>query len=432
MCRHWRSVAIEHAVLWSNIAFTTSALPTIDCATTFLRRSKDTSLYVHIRDVTTARYSPARDPPYILSNLLSLISSQRHRIIFLEVIEPSIGLLNAFQGPAENVSQMIIQGRTPMQRSDPFSGKFPNVRQITLTCPGPCRLRSLTNLTQVTLHNGPRRWNIDTFLDCFDGCFSLRSLSVIRYLGFDPGRDPTRIVSLPSLIDLRLDTCDAASILGHLKLPDTTSVSICINVKYVSDDFNNIFSCIPSEIRRTNFLKNTKSLTIVFDKGNGDFHVSGLSGASLTFLFQLCGPLTQLGDDWVRRSLEAATNILPFSDITSLVLVADSTHVPWDLWLRQSSHLSTLDVCCADIRGLVVALNRMRGDVPLCHTLKDLSISVSHDKPLSPHASIMKSAIRLRKIRGNAVSCLTINAGEWDGIQRLDPTWTELVRRQGL
>ena len=201
VCRHWRSVAIEHAILWSSIAFTTSTLPIIDCATTFLRRSKGTSLHVHIWDMSTTRHSPPcpllRDA---LSNLLSLISSQRHRIVFLEVMEPSAGLFEAFQGPAENVSRVFIQGHTPTHRSDPFSGKLPNVRQITLVCPGPCRLRSLANLTQVTLHSGRRRWGLDTFLDCVDGCSSLESLSITRYLSFHPARDSTRIVSLHSQI----------------------------------------------------------------------------------------------------------------------------------------------------------------------------------------------------------------------------------------
>ena len=426
-------MAIEHAILWSNIAFTTLALPTINCAATFLQRSKGTSLSVHVQGALTTSGAPSCNPPYdALSNLLSLISSQRHRIVFIEVIEPSVRFFDAFQGPAENVSRMFIQGRTPIQHSDPFSGKLPNVRQITIVCPGPCRLRSLTNLTQVTLHNGPRGWNIDTFLDFVDGCSSLRSLSVVRYLRFYPGRDSTRTVSLPSLANLRLDNCDTARILSHLKLQANTSVSICTNVKYISEDFNNIFSCIPSEISRINFLQCTRSLTIVFDRVHGDFHVSGFNGITLVFLFQLCGPLTRLDDNWVRRSLEGATNVLPFSDITSLTLVVDGAHVPWDSWLRQSNHISTLDICCPDIQELVMVLNRMRSGVPLCHYLRNLSINISHDNSWSHHANLLKSAIHLRKTWGSAMSCLTMNVCEWDNIRRLDPTWMELVRREGL
>ena len=432
VCSHWRSVAIEHALLWSNIAFTTSILPTINCATIFLQRSKGTSLHVHIWDVFTTRCPPLLRPTRsALSNLLSLISSQRNRIVFLEVIEPSVGVFDALQGPAENVTKVVIQGRTPRQRLDPFSGKLPNIRQITLIHPGPCRLRTLTYLTQVTLHSGSRKWTFEGFLDCVDGCSSLRSLSIIRYLDFpDQGKDTTRTVSLPSLTDLHLDTCDTATILDHLKIPATASVSIGIDIEYVPN-FNNAFSCMPRKTDRINFLRDTRSLTVVFDRSRGDFHISGFKGRTPVFLFQLRGSLTQLDDGWVHRSLEAATNILPFSQITSLALVADNAHVPWDSWLRQCGRLSALDVRCADTRDLVAVLNRTQNDNPLCHTLKELSISSLRDSPWNSYASLLKSTIRSRKRQGSPLSRLAMTVSEWDVIRRIDPSWVELVRRQG-
>ena len=429
MCRHWRLVAIDYAILWNNIAFTTSVLPTIGCATTFLQRSRGTPLHVHIWDIP--RHLSSHIPlQHAFTRLLSLISSQRHRIVLLEVIGPSIHLLDAFQGPANNVSKLILHGRIPMNHSSPFFAKLPNVQQITLICPTPCRLGSLASLTEVTLHSGPRKWNIDAFLDCVDGCSSLKSLSVVRYLGFYPGKDSTRIVSLPSIVNLHLHTCDAATILRHLNLPATASVSVCTNVKHISNHFDSIFSCIPQEIDRVNFLQNTGSLTIVFDEVHGDFHISGFNGATLVFLLQVCGPLAWLDDDWVHRSFTAATNILPFSGITSLTLVVESAHVPWESWLRRSNHLSTLDVCCTDVRELMVALNRTQNGIPLCHTLKNLSINVRRGS-WSRHENLLMSAIRLRKIHGSALSSLTINTDEWDDIQRLDPTWTGFARREG-
>jgi hypothetical protein len=430
VCHHWRSVAIDYAMLWNNIAFSTSALPTIDCATTFLGRSKGTSLYVHIWDMPKPGHL-RKSPHNTLSHLLSLISLQRNRIVLLEVIDPSAHLLDAFQWPAEKVSQLIVQGRTPMTRSDLFSVKLPNVQQITLISPTPCRLGSLARLTQVTLHSGPRRWNIDAFLDCVDGCASLQSLSITRYLGFHPGKNPTRIISLPSLANLRLDTCDSATILGHLNLPPTASVSICINVGYVSDNFVNIFSCMPSEINRVNFLRSARSLTVVFNNAHGDFHVSGFNGTTLVFLLQVFSPLTRLDDDWVHRSFAAATVLLPFSEITSLTLVAESAHVPWEPWLRQSNHLSALDVRCPDLGGLAAALNRMQNDTPLCRTLRSLSIDIPHDS-WARYASLLKIAIHFRKTRRSALSYLVMNAGEWGWIRQSDPTWMELVRREGL
>jgi len=432
VCRHWRSVAIDHAVLWSNIAFTTSALPTIDCATTFLQRSKGTPLHVHIWD----RVRPKRPPSHTslhdaLTRLLSFISSQRNRIILLEVIEPSTYLLNNLQGPAENVAQLIVQGRTSTKRSDYFPAKFPNVQQVTLTCPTPCHLGSFTSLTQVTLHGDPRRWNIDAFLDCVDGCLTLKSLSITRCLDFYSVRDSTRTVSLPSLVNLRLNTCDTVTILGRLKLPATASVSVCIDVKHISNNFDNIFSCLPPEIDRVNFLRNTRYLTIVFDKLHGDFHISGFNGATPVFLLQICGPLERLNDGWVHRSFAAATSILPFSDIISLTLVAESVRVPWESWLRQSTHLSTLDVCCVNLGGLAAALNHMQNNTPLCHTLRNLSINIPHNSCVHDE-KLLESAILMRKTHGSALSSLTIDACGWDNIRRSSSTWTALVRREGL
>lgn len=431
VCRHWRLVAIDYAILWRNIAFTTSALPTIDCATTFLQRSKGASLYVHIWDIPKPGHLPSHMPPRsALAYLLSLISSQRNRIVFLEVIEPSTRLLDAFQGPAENVSQLIVQGRTPRRHLDPFSAKLPNVQQITLIGPTPCRLGFLASLTRVTIHGGPRKWSIDAFLDCVDGCSSLRSLSVIQYPKFHPGSDSARTVPLPSLVNLRLDTCDAATVLSRLDLPVTVSVSVCTNVEHISNNFDNIFSCLPSEINRVNFLQNTRFLTIVFDKTHGDFHISGFNGATPVFFLQVCGPLTQLGGNWVHRSLAAATNILPFSGITSLTLVTENAHVPWELWLRQSSHLSTLDVCCADLGGLAVALKGTQGGGLLCHALRNLSIEVPRDSWFR-HENLLKSVIFWRKTRGSGLSSLTMNTNEWDYIRRLNPAWTDLIRCEG-
>ena len=430
VCSHWRSVAIEHAALWSNIAFTTSSLPTINCATTFLRRSKGAPLHVQVWNVSTVEYAPLRRPPCsALSDLLSLISSQRHRIVFLETIGQLANFFNALQGPAENVARIIVQGHTPRRHLDPFSGKLPNVRRISFIFPCRCRLRTLVNLTEVTLHNDSRKWNLDEFLDFVDGCSSLKSLTVTRFVSFYQGSGSSRVVSLPALADIRLDTCDAASILGHLKIPATTSVFVCTDVKYLSND-SNIFSCMPSNIDRINFLQSAKSLTIALDNSRGSFYISGFNGMALVFLLQLCGPLEQLDDDWVYRSLEEAASILPFSDTTSLTLVTDSPRVPWDSWLRRCNHLSVLDVWCIDVCGLVEALNRTRRDIPLCHTIKNLSIIAPLDL-WSRNAGALKSAIYLRKTHGSALSHLTMSATEWDTIKRLDPTWVGLVRSKG-
>ena len=432
VCRYWRSVAIDYAILWRNIAFTTTALHTIDCATIFLQRSKGTPLYVHIWDIPRPGHLHSHKPPRdVLAHLLSLISSQRNRIVLLELMEPSTHLFDAFRGPAENVSRLIVHGRTPIKRSDTFSAKFPNVQQITLISPTPCRLGTLASLTQVILHNGSRGWNIDAFLDCVDGCSSLRSLSIVRYLDFDQGRNSTKTVSLPSLVSIRLDTCDAATILSHLDLPTTVSVSICINTRHAPGNFDNIFSCMPSEITRVNFLQNTRSLTLVFDKAHGDFHVSGFNGATPVFLLQVCGPLVMLDDDWVRRSFAAATQTLPFSGITSLTLVAESTSIPWESWLCRFCHLTTLDARCTDLKGLAEALNCAENDVTLCPTLKDLSIEVPR-RSWFRHENLLESAILLRKASGSALSSLTVNADEWKDTRRLNPTWACLVRREGL
>jgi len=146
VCHHWCLVVVDYAILWRNIAFTTSALSTINCATTFLQRSKRTSLHVHIWDISG--HLPSHTPPqHALTHLLSLISSQQNHIVLLKVIESSIQLLNTFQGPANNISQLILQGCTSMNHLDPFFAKLPNVQQITLIYPTPCHLGSFTSLT---------------------------------------------------------------------------------------------------------------------------------------------------------------------------------------------------------------------------------------------------------------------------------------------
>ena len=149
------------------------------------------------------------------------------------------------------------------------------------------------------------------------------------------------------------------------------------------------------------------------------------------FLLQIYGPLTLLEDDWVHRSFTAATHVLPFSGITSLTLVTESALVPWESWLCQSFHLSTLDARCADLKGLVEALIRTNGDASLCPTLKDLSIGVPR-RSWFRHENLLESAILLRKAHGNALSSLTVGADEWEDTRRLNPTWVRLVQREGL
>ena len=223
VCRHWRAVAVGDAILWCNIAFSTSRLSTVKCATEFLRRSRNAMIAVQIFDIKNVISYVTE-----VSDLVGNIVQQSDRIVKFEAVGLSQTIAKAFTFPACNLTRLIIHGRGAKEVPLIFGGRMPRLKRITLSNPSGWYLRMFPNVTGVELFSTWSRIRLSSLMDFLDGATNLEQLSLSGYCGFrsEPRTAPREPVALPSLRDLRFSLCKAPRILDHLDLPPSTRVSI--------------------------------------------------------------------------------------------------------------------------------------------------------------------------------------------------------------
>jgi len=427
VCHLWRVVAIGDAVLWCNIAFSTSRLTTIKCATEFLRRSQRASLRVQIIDIE-------RDViPNItqVSTLMDEIARQSDRITEFEAVGLSALVAEALVYPANNLTHLSISERGSEGLPLIFDGQLPRLKSLTISNPSGWSLRALPSVTEVIIYGGDRGVSIVSLASFLDGATNLEQLSLSRLRGLrnDRRHAPRPPIALPSLRELRVAFCDSSRILSYLDLPPSARVSI-LNGYEPSN--RHMLQYLPAAASFQSLLHGTQSLTVNLNAtGNGSHLITHRHGQSSCFL-QVCDEHKQVDQKWVLLTINAITEFEPFHLIESLILSVERCPVPWRKWLPQLVRITSMDVCSVDVEEVVHELSRIHPDQdgPLCPSLRYLSLEHKGCGPASD-SSVLELCLLARSQARRPITWLRVRTRDWTAVDRMDLGWKVLITSQG-
>ena len=427
VCRLWRDVAIGDAVLWCNIAFSTSRSSTIRCAAEFLRRSRGAMITVQIFDIRSPiSYNKEA------CDLIDGIAQQSDRIAKFEAVGLSPSIAEGLVYPARNLVHLAINGHGAEELPLIFDGRMPRLKRLTLSNPTGWRLRAFQDVIRVDLVGSGTRIRLSSLTDFLCGATNLEQLFLSRIWDSKSERRKMSLmpIALPSLLQLRISHCNAPRILECLELSPSTRVSILADY-----DPNNlhILHYLQSEGNFRHRLYDTRSLSVVLHPTNDDFHlVTRQSDDEPACFLQVYDDRERLDERWVLRSVDAITRFKPFFHIKKLTISVESCSVPWRQWLPRLDHLVSADVCSADVAGLVLALSRVhpRHGGPVCPSLRYFSIERKGCGPASD-SSILKLCLLARSQAGHPISWLKFRSWDWTLIDQTDLGWKVLIRSQG-
>ncbi|KAK7051569.1 hypothetical protein VNI00_004548 [Paramarasmius palmivorus] len=244
VCRSWRSIALNHAPLWTCIDFSNMAL-----ARMMLERSKNAALDVAIRRLP---YGSERQ------NALDVIQNQVHRVRHLHVsmghVEFLKVLIRVLTHAAPSLRSLKIVNYMNLDlQSDFLAGEAPLLTDL--------RLHStylswdspfLQNLTRLEL-SGDSWSNLPTGKQFLDALRRMPMLEVLELRQILPRAiEGNEVVSLPNLRELSLeaetdDIEGCAAVLQHITFPVTTTIRVsCFSQSHHDGAFDSVLSQLSS------------------------------------------------------------------------------------------------------------------------------------------------------------------------------------------
>ena len=424
VCQRWRSIAISYPILWQNIAFSPSRLPTVRCAAGFLRWSGSAVLKVQVidgGDQTTIIYSAEA------VNLIEEIAQQSHRIIEFEAVGLSELISEALIYKADIIRRLSITGNPFEKIPLVFGGQLPRLERLALSNPTGWRLSLFHGVTKVTLHLRECDLHINILLEFLEGACNLQDLSLSRYRDHDTIRTVDRQpVTLPSLRELNLSFCDTSRILSYLHVPSTARILI---LKGKEEKGRHIFQCLPNAPGFWRFLSTTDSLTLRLNSTSNEFHLATFHGYIPLCFLQIYEIRRWVDEGWILRSIYSASRFEQFFHLRSLTVSVDGHPIPWEVWISKLNGLAELDARSTNPEQLALALRPIRGRVS-CPSLRYLTVEGIATQKL-PDISTLRSSLLARAAEGHPVFRLRFRGRDWKYIARVDPCWEGLVRSQG-
>ena len=212
VCKRWRSTALECAILWKNIAFSTSVWSTVQCARLFLGRSKQAALSIYIWD---SGCTEDLEIDQSSNELLESVSAQAHRISTCQLSSSSHDFWRRWVLPAPNLRKLLVHGHGP-EAPPVFRGEFPRLEAFTSQYCTTWPLGNYTTLTRAELRNNNRHVTLMSLLEALAGCRMLERLILEGYGRFKQETALLTPIHLPHLQRLDLLSSDSALILEHL------------------------------------------------------------------------------------------------------------------------------------------------------------------------------------------------------------------------
>lgn len=422
MCRHWRSIALECATLWTNIAFSTSMLSTIRCARLFLSRSKNAALSVYVWDSGHAEnLKIARSS----KKLLKTISTQAHRISTCQLSSPSPDFWRCWVAPAPNLRKLLLQGHGP-EVPPVFRGEFPLLEALFSQYCTTWPLGNYATLTHVELRNHSHHTSLTSLLDTLRGCVVLEGLVLDGYAFVVQEPPLLTPICLPRLKQIDLQTSDSALILGHLEVPSLRGPVVILN----STSRRHILQALPANQHNTPYLQGITSLHVDLSTRSSYHCVAGFRGDGSTAVYLgIYGMSSRERSSWAQLSFTAIAFFSPFFNIRTISLVTDAPAVPWELWLPNLACVEELTASCPRPDGLLAALlaSSPENALPL---LRNLTVYRRGRYSVVDHTALMQFVLHRYRI-ARPLRQLRLNREEWGWIQRLDETWVLLAQSQG-
>ncbi|TFY52199.1 hypothetical protein EVG20_g10658 [Dentipellis fragilis] len=271
VCRQWRQVAIDHALLWTHISFALGS----DWAERMLERSKMVPLVVREWNSATALYPDVLELlrhhlPHIHTFELCRPSDILEEVLpFLNQNAPMMHTLQlGTKNPAKNISIVV----TP---DDFLNQHAPSLRKLVLedvlipwTSPLFNNLEYLA--VKLTAYEDEDRFDetashweptLPGFLDVLEAMPGLKTLSLIgAAVPFTTVlsilNNNNRTVSLPNLgnATLRSQPRDVAVLLDHLELPRTVKLAFSCDCRDDIEEWLVLFTSIARYLSRTELL----------------------------------------------------------------------------------------------------------------------------------------------------------------------------------
>lgn len=429
VCRHWRFAAVADGTLWCNISFSPSILPTIDCAMSFLERSRGASLTLGIWN-SGGSNAIVQVPG--LTDLLYALGKDSDRVAALYAVDPPDVVIQAFNRPAMKLRHLGLQTQDSRETPPPFVGIMPQLEYLSISNPTGWEIETFRHLhtVHITAYSW-KLWHLSTLLDCLDSNVALRDLHLTCFEFFEPelATPENRVVSFPSLHILRFTFCNTALLLNHFDIPPSTALSI-YNYCHHSQD---ILTCLPESPRFLGALRDPQFLTVVFDVERQIFEVETPGPENVHILLGAIPREGRFGRKWVLRSMAAVTRFAPLSGVKWLTVVIDEYQMPWRMWLARFSQLATLEVRCPDPEEILNALTFSAGGtgrVP-CPLLRSLSME-RNERP-TVNSFVLHKFLSMRASTGNAILRLNLNNLDWSSIENAGrAAWEDLIRHTQL
>jgi len=421
VCKRWRSTALGCAILWKNIAFSTSTRSTIQCARLFLSRSKQVALSVYIWDIGCTENLEIDESS---NELLEFVSAQTHRISTCQLSSPSHDFWRHWALPAPNLRKLLLHGHGP-EAPPVFRGEFPRLEMFTSKYCTTWPLGNYATLSHVELRNHSRRVTLVSLLEALTGCTMLERLILDGYWRLEQDGPHLTPIHLPRLRGLDLISSDSALILEHLEAPSLRGSVIIFD----PNPHRDILHSLPNPPGTVPYLQGITSLVIDISIRTSYHYVAGFrQGGSTAFYVGVYGVPYWAKWSWTQLSFAAVASFAPFSNIRSLTLVTDAAAVPWELWLPKFGRVEELSVSCPKPDDLFTALLGFPPDtrLPLLYSLT----LHRHSGSASVDCTRLMEFVLYRYGVARPLRQLRLNKEEWGWIQRLDETWVLLAQSQ--
>lgn len=422
VCSRWRSVSIASGTLWSNIAFVTSQLSTVECAELFLARSKGSMLSVYISDhgksFTVSQY---------VEDVIRKVVNASERIKICELSSYSAAFWSRWIQPTPNIRRLVVGGRN-MANVGRFGAELAGLRNVTSFSCGLWPLGESRCLTSVEIRNDDQPVSLSTFLDALRGCETLESLVLHGFNTFLVSDTPPAVVSLPNLRRLNLFSCDSTVLLARIVLSGLSEPLMIFNPNPHED----ILRSLPKCHHHAKFLRNLGKLQVVLNARRSQYSVAAYRADGRLALYIGASDVAHwLRWGWVTASLDAVACFPPFSTVDSLSFATDSLLTSWDLWLPHLRHLRYLNVTCPGPDKLLCALLTPDANtgLPMCRALRSLALHRCEHRTLINYAHL-KRLVLWRWATQSPLEEIILHEDEWAYMRYLDMSWVDLVGSQ--
>ncbi|TFY67304.1 hypothetical protein EVG20_g3985 [Dentipellis fragilis] len=380
VCRRWRHVAIDYAMIWTHISFALGSEWTMR----MIERSGQAPLVIREFGVER-RFHPDIGEhlrPHLSHVLVFELRLQSYTLV--EILSPMID--NAPMLHTLQLHSSTGEGELPMVRTqlDLFNQSTPSLQKIILrnVCiPWTSRLFSNLEYLEVALsiyeadewfeNDMGIEWEptLPVFLDILQTMPGLKHLVLhdaavpaATFIPVSPASNRNRTVSLPNLVDATLMSRpgDVAALLDHLELPRTTRFKFSsANDEHAADNVN-LFASISRHLSRsgtgsspiTDLLVQDRMVSVIV---TARIAMTGLDEADQTvFTISLPSNLERLS-----QTLSLFFSTIPFESLLSLSFVGGYHYVNAPCWRGIFQRLSSVRFLQTSMSGILPLLEHV-------------------------------------------------------------------------